>query len=250
MPKIISIHSFRGGTGKSNTTANLAATLATEGKRVGVVDTDVQSPGIHVIFGLDDTRPAHTLNDYLHGECRVEQAALDMTPKLGVSLKGRIFLIPASTKVGEIARILKGYDVGILVDGYDKLISALELDALLIDTHPGLNNETLMSVSVSDALVLILRPDHQDYQGTAVVVNISRRLGVERMVLVANKIPRKLPLPELKARIEERYNCPVAAMLPHSDEMMALGSRGVFVLHYPDHPITAEIKRLAATLLA
>jgi len=41
MAKIISIHSFRGGTGKSNTSANVAALLATEGRRVGVVDTDI-----------------------------------------------------------------------------------------------------------------------------------------------------------------------------------------------------------------
>ena len=38
---IISVHSFRGGTGKSNTTANLSAVLAMSGKRVGVVDTDI-----------------------------------------------------------------------------------------------------------------------------------------------------------------------------------------------------------------
>ena len=53
MAKIISIHSFRGGTGKSNMTANLAALLAAEGGRVGVIDTDIQSPGIHVLFGLN-----------------------------------------------------------------------------------------------------------------------------------------------------------------------------------------------------
>ena len=51
MSKIISVHSFRGGTGKSNTTANLAVTLARKGNRVAVVDTDIQSPGIHAIFG-------------------------------------------------------------------------------------------------------------------------------------------------------------------------------------------------------
>ena len=49
--KIVSIHSFRGGTGKSNTTANLASQVALTGKRVGIVDTDIQSPGIHVLFG-------------------------------------------------------------------------------------------------------------------------------------------------------------------------------------------------------
>jgi MinD-like ATPase involved in chromosome partitioning or flagellar assembly len=64
MSKTVSIHSFRGGTGKSNTTANLAALVAASGRRVGVVDTDVASPGIHVLFGLDEERIAHSLNDY------------------------------------------------------------------------------------------------------------------------------------------------------------------------------------------
>ena len=65
MSKIISIHSFRGGTGKSNVTANLATILARSGYRIGIVDTDIQSPGIHVPFGLDDKKINHTLNDYL-----------------------------------------------------------------------------------------------------------------------------------------------------------------------------------------
>ncbi len=54
MSHIISIHSFRGGTGKSNTTANLAALYASMGMRVGVIDTDIQSPGIHVLFGMQE----------------------------------------------------------------------------------------------------------------------------------------------------------------------------------------------------
>jgi MinD-like ATPase involved in chromosome partitioning or flagellar assembly len=40
VPKAISVHSFRGGTGKSNLTANLAANVALKGHRVGIVDTD------------------------------------------------------------------------------------------------------------------------------------------------------------------------------------------------------------------
>ena len=54
MGKIVSIHSFRGGTGKSNLTANLATTMALSGKKVAIVDTDIQSPGINVLFGLKD----------------------------------------------------------------------------------------------------------------------------------------------------------------------------------------------------
>src|SRR3989442_3662569 len=76
MGKIVSIHSFRGGTGKSNTTANLASQVALAGKRVGVVDTDIQSPGIHVLFGLNEAKMGRTLNEYLRGDCAIEDVAL------------------------------------------------------------------------------------------------------------------------------------------------------------------------------
>ena len=62
MSKIISVHSFRGGTGKSNTTANIAALLAMDGARVGVVDTDIASPGIHVLFNLDEADMEQSLS--------------------------------------------------------------------------------------------------------------------------------------------------------------------------------------------
>jgi MinD-like ATPase involved in chromosome partitioning or flagellar assembly len=42
MAQVILIHSFRGGTGKSNAAANLAALLAAQGQRVAVIDTDIQ----------------------------------------------------------------------------------------------------------------------------------------------------------------------------------------------------------------
>lgn len=54
MAKMIMLHSFRGGTGKTNTSANIGALLALSGLRVGVVDTDIQSPGIHALFGIDE----------------------------------------------------------------------------------------------------------------------------------------------------------------------------------------------------
>ena len=50
MTKIISVHSYRGGTGKSNLVANLATNLALQGKRVASIDIDIQSPGIHILF--------------------------------------------------------------------------------------------------------------------------------------------------------------------------------------------------------
>jgi MinD-like ATPase involved in chromosome partitioning or flagellar assembly len=251
MSRIISVHSFRGGTGKSNTTANVATLLAAEGRRVGVIDTDIQSPGIHVLFGLSDEAVRYALNDYLWGRCEIAQAAYDVTPNLGPALGGRVFLIPSSIKTGEIARVLReGYDVGLLNDGYRQVIDDLALDALVIDTHPGLNEETLLSIAISDALAIILRPDHQDYQGTGVTVEVARKLDVPRLLLVVNKVPASFDADVVRARVEAAYGCPVAAVLPHSDELMTLASSGVFALRYPDHPLTARYRAIAAQLWA
>jgi MinD-like ATPase involved in chromosome partitioning or flagellar assembly len=251
LSKIISVHSFRGGTGKSNTTANLATLLAAQGYRVGMVDTDISSPGIHVLFGLEEDDIRSSLNDYLWGKCEIEETAQDVTSRLGMPIKGKIFLVPSSMKPGDIARILReSYDVGLLNDGYQRLIEELELDVLMIDTHPGLNEETLLSIAISDALIIIMRPDSQDYQGTAVTVEVARKLDVPRLLLVVNKVPGSFNIAEVKARVEKTYQCAVAGVLPHSDELMALASSGIFALQYPDHPVTAKLKDIAAQLMA
>lgn len=250
MATVISVHSFRGGTGKSNTTANLTALLATQGYRVGVIDTDIQSPGIHVIFGLDEDDISYTLNDYLWGNCEIEEAAYDVTAKLDGAISGTVFLIPSSIKAGEIARVLReGYDPGLLNEGFQHLSEALDLDVLLIDTHPGLNEETLLSIAISDVLLLILRPDQQDYQGTSVTVEVARKLEVPRLLLLVNKVPQSFDPGAVARRIEQIYDCPVAAVIPHSDELMTLASASVFVLRFPDHPVTLAYKQVAARLV-
>lgn len=251
MATIVSVHSFRGGTGKSNTTANLAAILAAEGYRVGVIDTDIPSPGIHVLFGLDETTTTVALNHYLRGECEIEEAAYDVTERLGAAVKGKVFLVPSSPRPGEIARVLReGYDPGMLNEGFQRLLEALALDVLLIDTHPGLNEETLLSIAVSDTLLVILRPDQQDFQGTSVTVEIARKLEVPRLLLLVNKVPQSYDAATVRRRVEESYAAEVAAVIPHSEELMALASAGIFALRYPDHPVAALYGQVAARVLA
>jgi MinD-like ATPase involved in chromosome partitioning or flagellar assembly len=251
MAKIISIHSFRGGTGKSNMTANVATLLAADGQRIGVVDLDIQSPGIHVLFGMSQETMTRSLNDYLWGRCEIGAAAYDVTSSLDERLAGRVFLIPSSSNPSDIARVMQdGYDVGLLNEGVRSLMRELELDALIIDTHPGLNEETLLSIAICEALAIVMRPDQQDYEGTSVAVSVARKLRVPRMVLVVNNTPTAFDFAEVKERVEKTYECEVVAVLPHSDELMILASQGIFALRYPDHPVTALYRQVAACLTA
>ena len=249
MAKIVSIHSFRGGTGKSNVTANVAVLTARAGHRVGVIDTDIQSPGIHVLFGLDAGKVRHCLNDYLWGQCRIEETACDVSD---VARQGPpadvpgLFLIPSSLKPGEIAKVLRdGYDLGLLNDGLQALIDALALDYLFIDTHPGVNEETLLSIGLSDLVLLLLRPDNQDYQGTAVTVELARRLAVREMHLVFNKVPPGMDGAALRHEAEVAYGTPVLGVLPLNFEIVHLASAGIFCLRHPDHPLTHALEAIA-----
>jgi septum site-determining protein MinD len=234
--RVTSVHSFRGGTGKSNLTANVAVLLAQRGARVGVVDTDVQSPGIHVLFGLRGGDVATALNDFLFEGVPITDVARDVTPE---GSNGAIHLIPSSVQPGQITRVLRdGYDARHLVDGLRAFVDRLRLDILLIDTHPGLGEETLLSLTLSDTVLLVLRPDQQDYEGTGVLVEVAAGLAVPRTALVLNKVPSTLDVAGLRDRVAAAYGAEVVGVLPHDDELMTLASADVFALRHPDHALT------------
>ncbi|MEI7592808.1 MAG: MinD/ParA family protein [Actinomycetes bacterium] len=256
MTKIVSVHSFRGGTGKSNSSANLSSLIAAAGNRVAVVDTDVQSPGIHVLFGFDEQVPGMTLNDYLYGNCPITDAAHDVTYAItnsgqDVADGGQLFLVPSSIKAGDIAKVLRqGYDVESLNEGFRDLVKGLDLDYLVIDTHPGLNEETLLSITISDILLLIMRPDKQDYQGTAVTVDIARRLEVPDLLLMVNKVPSNADRQALAADVAAAYSVEVAGVLPLSEDMVSNASGGLFALTDPGHEWSQALAGVAERLQA
>ncbi|WP_153394988.1 MinD/ParA family ATP-binding protein [Ornithinicoccus halotolerans] len=248
MIQVVSVHSFRGGTGKSNLTANLAVLLARRGYAVGVVDTDLASPGIHVLFGLDGEHVDAALNDYLFGQCAITDVARRVTAGDG---PGRLYLIPASVRAGEITRILReGYDAQLLVRGLRDVIAALGLHLLLIDTHPGLGEETLLSLAISDTVLTVLRPDRQDYEGTAVLQEVAAGLGVRRQGLVVNKVPPILDADQVRDRVRTAYGSPVVGVLRHDDDVMALASGAVFALRHPEHQFTGSLAEPTDWLLS
>jgi MinD-like ATPase involved in chromosome partitioning or flagellar assembly len=217
-----------------------------------VIDTDIQSPGLHVLFGMDVHTLGKTLNDYLYGRCSIEQATYDVTAKLepGAAPGSALYLVPSSIKAGEITRVLReGYEVNLLTDGLRTLMKTLRLDYLFIDTHPGLNEETLLSIILSDILILILRPDQQDFQGTAVTVEVARKLKLKRLMLVINKVLPKLNFVSLRQQVEATYTAQVASILPVSEEMMELGSAGLFSAAYPNHPYSQGVREIAAQIV-
>ena len=249
---VISVHSYQGGTGKTNLTANIAAILAQQGHRVGIIDTNLPSPGIHALFGFQYEEMNPSLNDYLWGRCEIEEAAHDVTTLLRErkTEDSRLYLIPASIKQGEISKILReGYDVDILQKGIEKLTQSLALDYLVIDTHSGINEETLLSITLSDLLLIVLQPDQQDFQGTAVTIDVARKLNVPHLLAIINKASSNFDVEQLQQQVEETYEIDVAGVLLHSDKMMLLGSKGLFTVNYPTDRLTQTIEEIAKQIV-
>lgn len=254
--KIVAIHSFRGGTGKSSLTSSLAVSLAKQGKRVGIVDIDLLSPGMHVLFGLKDRALGRTLNDYLRGDCLLHEAALDMNRCLPHSAMhdvgadgGAIYLVPASPKPSDIMRASKErYERESLADGFRELIDDLNLDFLLIDTRSGISEETLQAIAICSLLLVVLRPDYQDYQGTSATLEIARMLSVEEMHLVVNKVLPTFDINAYCQQLETTYDVPVSKILLFYEDIVHLASSEVFSLRYPHHPLTEAIDAMAQSL--
>ena len=249
MGSIVAIHSFRGGTGKSNLTANLAHCFANQGARVGIIDTDIQSPGIHVLFGLGESVTKYCLNDYLKGECSIKDTVYDVSGRLSLP-EGRISLIPSRLTAAAIVGMLKeGFDVQRLSTAVSDLSSGLKLDVLLVDTHPGVEEDTLLSIALCDILVVILRPDEQDYLGTAVTFEIARRMEVPKTFLIANRVPQELDTEQLAARLERTYKVSVIGVLPFSYGLMMAQSKQVYSYVSPNDPFSLAIKAAAEKIL-
>ncbi len=251
MGKIVSIHSYRGGTGKSNITANIAACALDMDKKVAVLDTDLQSPGIHVIFGFDQSRIKLTLVDFLYGKCTIAETAYDVTENINPDSGGKCYLVPASMTTRAISRILdEGYDVNRLNTHFDELISELDLDYLFIDTHPGLNKETMLTTAISDVLVMLIRPDQQDYYGSAILSEVANKLEIPKVFIVANKVFSTINYDQLSKRLKDAFGYDVIGVIPLSEDIAKMESRDLFTKKNPHHEISHTFRDITNRILS
>jgi len=107
MSIIVSINAFRRGAGCSNVLASLAVLLAAAGQRVGLVDTNIQSPALHSLFGLKEAEMNVTLYDFLLDQRQnLDQLVHRVTLPASAGQPGLVYLLPASTKAEQFRQIL------------------------------------------------------------------------------------------------------------------------------------------------
>jgi MinD-like ATPase involved in chromosome partitioning or flagellar assembly len=237
------IHSFRHGVGRSTIAANLSSLMAAQEQRTAVVDTDMITPTLHTLFGIRESAFPHTLDDFLDGQVSLAQAAYPI-PDSGQNL----FLVSAhpGPMMNRTALSVQQFDR--LNAGCEQFEQDLQLDALVLDTSPGLTHESLAALSIPDVFIFVLRHDRRDYQGTSVLIDVVRRLHAARVGLIVNEAPLDFDFAEMKTELEKIYGCEVLAILPYQQELMMLANQGIFVQQYPDHPFTTQLQRVVSQL--
>ena len=121
MSRIVTLYSYRGGTGKTTTAVNLARLLAERGERVAVVDTALRAPALHPLFNLGDIPEWISFTDYLIGRCTLDDAVqpIPLAVPDGAPEPGLLFAVPACNRSYKVEAILtRGYDVGLLNEAF------------------------------------------------------------------------------------------------------------------------------------
>jgi Mrp family chromosome partitioning ATPase len=170
----IMVMSGKGGVGKSTVTTNLAASLASEGFRVGILDADIHGPNIPKMLGLD-------LSQLRGGEEGLRPA--EPFPNLKVVSMALLSGDPDSPIVwrGPVKHNLIKKFVGDVVWG--------DLDVLLVDLPPGTGDEPLSVANILgkvDGSVVVTTPQEVALLDSRKAVTFSRMLKIPVLGIVEN----------------------------------------------------------------
>lgn len=248
MAEIVMIHSFRRGVGRTLLTANLAAAIAAQGFKVGLIDTDLELPELHLAFVQGSPKVHQHLNNVLWDEIPVEQAVVDVSGSIG-DHPGKLYLLSSNDQPEAISsaqrKPLKIEQFGRVLE---RFIEVYDLDYIVMDSSAGLDEKTMSLLGLTDILLVLLRPDQQEYQGTALLIEIGTRFNIPELLVVTNEVGENLDHGSIKEEVKKVFHADCAAILPHNEHLQLSGKGSLLVITRPDNPVAVEISRLALQL--
>ena len=142
---VFAITSGKGGVGKTNVVANLAAALAQRKKRVMVIDADLGLANLALFLGV---RPAYTLADFFTG-----LVALD---EIIISNRNGILLLPGASGAQEVTSLRHDQKIALLTE-----LDALshEVDLVLVDTGSGISDAVTYFATSAQEIVVVVTPE-------------------------------------------------------------------------------------------
>lgn len=139
--KVITVTGGKGGSGKSNFSANIAIALARQNKKVVIIDADLGLANIEILFGII---PKKNLLNLLNGENKIEDILVE--GPLGIKF------ISGGSGLSELAELDR--------NGQMKIINAFiyldnMFDYIIIDTGAGISSTVLNFIYASDSAIIV-----------------------------------------------------------------------------------------------
>lgn len=248
----VAFWSYKGGTGRTLTLCNVAVELMRMGKNVGIVDLDLEAPGIHVLFNLDlnKIRSRGSLTDMLIYRV-IGDLGKYVHEVTGLAshntLWGKLYVLPAinTPELDEIS-----FDDNTFVfmnDIFEYFIQIYMLDHLLIDTRTGFSIMASLGSTFADATFICLRPDRQNVIGVKEALKAYKVRRTDFHIFFSG-VPdiegAKRKIEEVEAELGEKSQ----ATIPLAPELIL--DEELYSLSQPNHEICAGYQQIAAVIEA
>jgi septum site-determining protein MinD len=252
----ISIHSSRGGTGKTVIAANLAVILAKKGFNIAILDLDFRAPSIATVFSEGLGAPVkYWLNDFLNGKCTPEQFLIDVSEKY--SLDGKLWIGLANPSIEAVRNIMeksRAWEVTTVKKLFlllSKLFADMEVDFCISDTSPGIQYSSINAIASSDLSMIVTTLDTLDLKGTEdMLVDLYDALDKKTVVLV-NKFSPETRLnsnensQKLAYKLKRILKHPIVGIIPCYCDVLQTERTEIIALDKPNHPFVKNLKQIA-----
>ena len=285
MVKVIAFHSYKGGTGKTTLAVNLSAHLASKGYNILLIDMDVYAPSLYVYFNI---QPTKWINDYLNDKITFSESIYDFThivKEFSLSNKKdnrygslhAIFSNPSKQEITDLDSATrkessKSQSLKKMLFIKETRNTETDYDFIILDTSPGIRYWSINSLAISDEIVLSLKMDNIDIEGTkhmAMDVYGAFTSYGSKSYLLLNRVagycepspassssgssygidsPFNLILKEQTEAIrnlERLLKMDVIATVPCYCDIQFEKQEYLTVLNSPDHPFTQKIDELS-----
>jgi ATP-binding protein involved in chromosome partitioning len=232
---IIAVGSGKGGVGKTSVSVNLAAALAQEGARVGLMDADILTPNVPIMVGLT------------HGRPRVVDEKMVPFEVYGFKAISMGFLTDPETPM-----ILRGPMLHSAIRQFFQDVSWGELDYMIVDLPPGTGDAPLslaQSVPLTGA-VIVSQPQDVAVGDALRGLNMFTQLNVPILGVVEN-MAGDLFGSGGGEKLAQSKNVPFIGRIPLDAEVRKGGDFGrPIVIGMPDAPAAKAFRELARNVAA
>ena len=257
---IIAVASAKGGTGKSSIVVNLAVALALEGRKVAILDADLNSPAIVTMLGMKVPRRFHSMEgiEPSAGPLGLRVAASNLIP--GGEPPPMSFLDDEPTPP------VSSNGHGPLELSYSATLRRLltqtrfgALDLLLIDLAPGLDQLLRIArIAPLSGALIVTQPSELSVRASGAALEMAALCSTRVVGLIENMVGFNcdgchavrplMPHGDLAA-VATTAGIPVLARLPFDPRFAESCDRGViFVREYADTPLARQLIALAQSL--